>query len=141
MQKEELLTARHGVKLGFLLVFGEGQHEVVDVDDGEFGRSIKGFLEAVDQGSFIANGLEELADALDLYIEQQGSAFLAFDLGQGIADAFEGLEHDSHLTVSDHGPDEVVFVFAGYGHGEAEAEEFVKFQRCADVFYEEVGGQ
>jgi hypothetical protein len=130
-----------GVKLGFLLVFGEGQHEVVDVDDGEFGCSVKRFLEAVDQGSFFADAFEELADVLDLYIEQQGSAFLAFDLGQGIADAFEGLEHKGHLTVSDHSPNEVVLVFAGYGHGEAEAEELVKIQRCADVFYEEVGGE
>jgi hypothetical protein len=130
-----------GVKLGFLLVFGEGQHEVVDVDDGEFCRAIKCFLEAVDQGSFFADAFEELADVLDLYIEQQGSAFLAFDFGQGIADAFEGLEHESHLTVSDHSPDEVVIIFARHGHGEAEAKELVKVQGCADVFYEEVGGQ
>jgi hypothetical protein len=125
-----------GVKLGFLLVFGEGQHEVIDVDDREFGCAIKGFLEAVDQGSLFADAFEELADALDLYIEQQWSAFLASDLGQGIADAFEGLEHEGHLTVSDHSPDEVVLIFAGYGHSEVKAEELVKVQGCTNVFYE-----
>jgi hypothetical protein len=138
------------------LVFGEGEDKIVVVRDGEFGGAIKGLLEAVDDVDFAGDLFEKAADAIDFDVEQQSAAFVAADGGQGIAEAFIGLEHKGHFAVSDHGPIELVLGVAGRvggcvagrgrrqggdRHGERKTQELIDIERCADVFYKEIGGK
>lgn len=95
----------------------------------------------MDNINFVTDGLEERADVGDPDIEQQGTAVSTADLWQGIAEAFKGLEHEGDISAGDHSPDELAFAITGDGHDLLEAEELVKFNGGADIFYKEVRGK
>jgi hypothetical protein len=122
-------------------IFGEGQHIIVGVGDGEFGGAVEGLLETVDNVNFVVDGVKERPDVGDPDIEQQGTAVRAAHLGQRIAETFKSLEHECDLAAGDHGPDELAFPLAGDGHDLPETEEFVEFNGRADIFYKKVGGK
>lgn len=122
-------------------MLGEGQHIIIVILDREFGGAIEGFFEAVKNGDFFPDVIEEIADVRYVNIEEEGAAVGAADAGQLIAEAFEGLEHEGDLAVGDHCPDGLTFVLAGDGHRERESEDLVKGECRADVADEEVGGE
>ena len=56
------------------LVFGEGQHIIIGVGDGEFGGAIEGLLETMDNVNFVMDGVKERPDVGNPDIKQQGTA-------------------------------------------------------------------
>jgi len=125
----------------FCFIFGEGQHIIVGVGDGEFGGAVEGLLETVDNVNFVVDAVKERPDVGDPDIKQQGTAVRSADLRQRIAKAFKCLEHEGDVAAGDHGPDELTFAFAGHGHDLLETEEFVEFDGRANIFYKKVGGK
>lgn len=122
-------------------MFGEGEDIVIVVDDREFGGAVEGLFETVEDGDFVFDVVEEIADVLHVDIEEEGATVGAADLGESDAEAFEGLEHEGDLPVGDHGPVGFAFDFTGDGHSQAETEDLVKGERCADVADKEVRGE
>ena len=117
----------------FYFVFRKGEDKIVVVGDGEFGGTIKGFLEAMDDGDLVFDGFEKGADAGGPDVEEQGAAFAPADRRQGVGEAFKGLEHKCDFAVGDHGPVELAFCIARDRHREREAKELIAIQRCADM--------
>ena len=122
-------------------MFCEGQQEVIIIGDGEFGCAIEGTFQAFDYADLIFYAIEETADIVEVYIEQEGAAVLAADGGKVLAQALKGLEHKGHAAIAHHGPDEIGLGLFGNGHHEPEAQLFIESDRCLDIVYEDVGGK
>ena len=121
-------------------VFCKSQHIIIVVGDREFGRSIEGLFESLEDVDFVFDLVEEGTDVFELEIEKQGSAIFPADGGKGFAEALEGLEHDGDAAVEHHGPDGFGLALFGNGHNQAKAQLFVEGNRCLDVVDKDVGG-
>lgn len=119
----------------------EGQQEVIIIGNGEFGSAIECTFHAFDYIDLTFYTIEEAADIVEVYIEQEGAAVLTADGGKVLAQALKGLEHKGYAAIAHHGPDEIGLGLFRYAHHEPEAKLFIEGDRRLDIFYEDVRGK
>lgn len=113
------------------VMFGEGQHITVVIDDGKLGSIVERTLQSFDDR---AGGLHLPEKAFYIVyadIKKHGGADRTADLRQLLAQAFEYLEHEGNVSRHHHGPYGTAF-FGHAGH-KLKTELFIKGERLVHI--------